>query len=63
MTSDPKRRKRMEENLADLYGKRDEVIKESNAKAFKNVDDDLSAAQQQLGTARPGRKQYWQGEV
>jgi hypothetical protein len=63
MTGDPTRRKRMEENLADLYGKRDEVIKESNTKAFKNVDDDLSAAQQQLETARPGRKKYWQGEV
>lgn len=63
MTSSAEKRKSMEENLADLYSKRDEIIADSNAKAFKEVDADLLAAQQQLKTARPGRKTYWQGEV
>lgn len=58
-----KRRKVIEEELAETTADRDRMVRRLNKDKFEEVSTDLEKAKESLAGARPGRKPYWEGEV
>lgn len=58
-----KRRKFIEEELAETTADRDRMVRRLNKEKFEEVSTDLEKAKESLAGARPGRKPYWEREV